>query len=71
MELEQFVRDRSSSRNGKYRTLNIDDDLHLFFKQTANHYNLALSDLIYNVLNHWKIEYEEEIKNDILKRLGG
>lgn len=70
MKLEQFVRGRSGSRNSKYRTLNIDEDLHLFFKQTANHYNLSLSDLVYNVLSHWKIEYEDEIKDDILRRLG-
>lgn len=69
MKLEQFVRERPESGNKRYKTLNIDEDLHLFFKQTANHYNIPLSDLIYNVLNYWKDEYEGDVRNDILKKL--
>lgn len=70
MKLDQFARERSQGKNRKYRTLNIDEDLHLFFKQTANHYNLPLSDLLFNILSDWKNVYKEEIKEDVLKNLG-
>lgn len=70
MKMRQFVTERSGLKNGKYRTLNIDEDLHLFLKQTANHYNISLSNLVFNILNHWKDEYQEEIKKDVLKKLG-
>lgn len=70
MKIEQFLTERSGLRNGKYRTLNIDEDLHLFFKQTANHYNISLSNLVFNILTHWKDEYQDDIKNDVLKKLG-
>lgn len=69
MRFKKFLSERSSPKNGKYRTINVDGDLHHFFKQTANHYNIALSDLIYNVLENWKQDYQDDIKNDIRKSL--
>lgn len=66
MELEQFVKARTEPKNGKYRTVNLDDELHLFLKRTANHYNIALADLTYNILAHWKRQYQSDIKRDIM-----
>lgn len=70
MEFKQFIFERSQGRNGKkHRTVNLEEDLHQFFKKTANHYNISLASLIHNVLAHWKSDYQEEIKEDILKEL--
>ncbi|MEP3389128.1 MAG: hypothetical protein ABJO02_13120 [Reichenbachiella sp.] len=65
MKLEQFIRERIEPKNGKYKTVNVDEDLHLFLKRTANHYNIAMSDLIFNILINWMNSYQSEIKKDI------
>lgn len=62
MKLNHFISLRSKTGKIKYRTLNIDENLHLFLKRTANHYNMPLSDLVNNILSVWKEEHEEEIK---------
>lgn len=69
MKLEQFTNHRSPKNNKKYRTVNVDHDLHHFFKKTSNYYNLSLSDLMNNILENWKEEFQDEIKNDMLKNL--
>lgn len=69
MKLNQFLNERPEKKSVRYRTLNIDDDLHFFFKQTANLYNVTLSDLVFNILSKWKEEYQEEIRKDQLKKL--
>lgn len=66
MKLEEFIRSRSEPRNIKYKTVNLDEDLHLFFKRTANHYNIALVDLMYSILTNWKNNYEKEIQDDVI-----
>lgn len=68
MELEQFVKARTEPKNSKYRTVNLDEDLHLFLKRTANHYNIALADLTYNILAHWKRQYQSDINRDIVNQ---
>ena len=68
MKFKQFIFERSERRNSKkHRTVNLEEDLHQFFKKTANHYSISLASLIHNVLTHWKTEFQEEIKDDILK----
>ncbi len=66
MTFKEYLSEKGSTKNGRYRTVNVDEDLHFFFKRTANHYDLALSNLIYNILDKWKQEYEEEIKRDMI-----
>lgn len=68
MKLEEFTRERTQPKQGKYRTMNVDEELHLFFKRTANHYNIAIADLMYNILVNWKKEYQKEIHDDMIKR---
>ena len=70
MRFKEFLSERAKPKSGKYRTINVDGELHHFFKRTANHYNVALSDLITNVLDDWKSKFEEDIKSDIRKKLG-
>ncbi|MDW3212168.1 MAG: hypothetical protein R8N23_20025 [Reichenbachiella sp.] len=70
MKLEQFIRERIEPKNGKYKTVNVDEDLHLFLKRTANHYNIAMSDLIFNILINWMKSYQSEIKNDMQEQFG-
>ncbi len=70
MRFKEFLSERTKPKNGKYRTINVDGELHHFFKQTANHYNVALSDLISNVLDDWKSRFDGDIKSDIRKKLG-
>lgn len=69
MSLRKFLEESSKKKSGKYKTINLDADLHLFYKQTANHYDLALSELMFNILDQWKEEHQQEIKEDILKNL--
>ncbi|WP_420578315.1 plasmid partition protein ParG [Ekhidna sp.] len=69
MRFKEFLSERSSPKSGKYRTINVDSEIHYFFKQTANHYNVALADLIYNVLDNWKSEFQNQIKEDMIKNL--
>ncbi|MBU2914150.1 hypothetical protein [Reichenbachiella agariperforans] len=69
MKLEDFTRERSDHGRRKYKTVNIDDDLHLFLKKTATYYNLPLADLMYHILVNWKDRYEGEIKDNMLKDL--
>lgn len=70
MKLEQFTSSRPAKGNRKYKTANVDPDLHHFFKKTSNYYNLSLSDLMHNILEHWKEEFQDEIRNDMLRNLG-
>ena len=65
MKIEQFIRESTELKSGKNRTININADLHLFLKRTANHYNIAISDLVHNILISWKKEYQKKIKEDM------
>ncbi|WP_462249685.1 hypothetical protein [Ekhidna sp.] len=69
MELKDYLNERTDKENSKYRTVNVDERLHYFFKKTANNYNIAMSDLIYNVLHQWRSEFQEQIKKDVIKNL--
>ncbi|NQZ76696.1 hypothetical protein [Ekhidna sp.] len=69
MKLEQFLSVKSEKKNRKYRTVNVDHELHHFLKKTSSYYNIPMSDLVNNILANWKDEFQEEIKNDMLKHL--
>ncbi len=69
MSLDQFLNTRIGDEKRKYRTINVDHDLHYFLKQTSNHYKIPLSDLIHNVLSNWKSEFQEQIREDMIKNL--
>ena len=69
MKLEHYIRDGRGLKSRKYKTVNVDQDLHMFFKKTANHYNIPLSDLMFNILSAWKNKYQQSVKEDILKHL--
>ncbi|MEQ8554905.1 MAG: hypothetical protein RIC06_25695 [Cyclobacteriaceae bacterium] len=70
MKLDKYIIEPSDRKRKKFKTLNIDEDLHLFFKRTASYYNIPLSDLMYNVLSSWKEKYQDKIEND-MKSLDG
>lgn len=67
MELEGYIKERNNLKSRKYKTINIDADLHLFLKRTASHYNIAMADLMYNILSQWKDQFDDEILNDKMK----
>lgn len=69
MTFKRFIQERTEQRKTRYKTINVDEKLHLFVKQIANHYNLALSDLIYNIVSDWKEEHQDDIKEDMRKNL--
>ena len=61
MKLEEFIREKPDFKSGKNRTININADLHLFFKRTANQYNISISDVVHNILISWKNKYQNQI----------
>uniref|UniRef100_UPI00404B75DF hypothetical protein n=1 Tax=Fulvivirga sp. TaxID=1931237 RepID=UPI00404B75DF len=65
MRLEDYIKKRTGIKSRKYRTINLDEDLHLFLKRTANHYDIAIADLMYNILESWKKQYQNDIRNDM------
>ena len=65
MKLDKYIIEPSDRKKKKFKTLNIDEDLHLFFKRTAGYYNIPLSDLMFNILSAWKEEYQSEIEKDM------
>ncbi|MEQ8881393.1 MAG: hypothetical protein RLQ12_17245 [Cyclobacteriaceae bacterium] len=67
MKLDKYIAEPTNRKKKKYKTFNIDADLHLFFKRTAGYYNIPLSDLMYNILSSWKEQYQEQIENDMRK----
>lgn len=69
MKLKQYISHRTQETKRKYRTVNVDQDLHHFFKRTSNYYNIPLSELIHNILSHWKDEFQDEIKSDMIRNL--
>jgi|GEM_PF-5695004 hypothetical protein len=69
MKLKDFLQGRGKDQIRKYRTINLDEDLHLFLKRTANHYNMSLADLTHNILSNWKNQYQEDIQKDIANDL--
>lgn len=69
MKLEEYIREKPDFKNRQNRTININSDLHLFFKRTANHYNIAISDVVHNILINWKNQYQHQIKEEILTEL--
>lgn len=69
MSLDQFLTTRLGDEKRKYRTINVDQDLHYFLKQTSNHYKIPLSDLIHNILSNWKAEFQNQIREDMIKNL--
>ncbi|MEQ9229300.1 MAG: hypothetical protein RIF46_01360 [Cyclobacteriaceae bacterium] len=71
MNFKQFIVEPSDKKNGnRHRTVNLDVDLHQFYKRTASHYDIPMANLLHNVLVQWRNQYEEEIKQDMLKELG-
>lgn len=68
MKLHSFILERNDHKPRKYKTVNLDQELHLFLKRTANHYDIAMSDLMYNIIVHWKKEFQDEIENDMIKQ---
>lgn len=66
MKLQHFLKEHRGTKKGHYRTVNLDADLHSFYKRVANHYNIALSNLLYNVLDEWKSQYQNDIKEDMI-----
>ncbi len=69
MNLEQFLKERTNKRIGKYRTVNVDEHLHLFYKRISSHYNIPMADLMYHILEDWKSKYEVELKKKMLNDL--
>lgn len=69
MELEQFTKERTEPKQGRNRTVNIDEGMHLFMKRTANYYNIPMSDLMHNILNAWKEKYEQKIKEQMINNM--
>lgn len=69
MSLDQFLNTRMRDEKRKYRTINVDQDLHYFLKQTSSHYNIHLSDLIHNILSDWKAEFQDHIRADMIENL--
>lgn len=69
MRLKAYLNTRSSLIKRKYRTINVDQELHFFLKKTSINYNIPLSDLIHNILTNWKNEYHDQIMEDIKNRL--
>lgn len=68
MKLNSFISGKSDRKPRKYKTINLDNELHLFLKRTANHYDIPMSDLMYNIINQWKKKFQGEIENDILNQ---
>ena len=64
MPLEDYLQKREASESTKYKTANLDHELHSYLKRTAAFYNISLSELLNNIIDGWKEQYNEQIKND-------
>ncbi len=64
MKLRDFLCVRPTGQKRKYRTVNVDHDLHYFLKGTSYKYDIPLSDLINNILSDWKEKFQDQIAND-------
>lgn len=71
MELEEFFKERDHLRNSRRRnrTINVNEDIHAFYKNVASHYNVGMSTIITNILIEWREEHKDEIKKELLKRI--
>lgn len=70
MEIERFLTENAHQQlNGRNRTINIKEELHSYYKKVAAHYNVNMSTLITNVLLNWKEENEDDIREDMIKKL--
>lgn len=69
MSLDQFLSTRLVDEKRKYRTINVDQELHYFLKKTSNHYKIPLSDLTHNILSKWKTEFQKQIREEMIKDL--
>ncbi|MEO9871162.1 hypothetical protein [Ekhidna sp.] len=69
MNVERFIKEIDGQIKGRNRTVNIKDSLHTYYKHVAMHYDVSMATLITNVLLDWKDEYEELIKEDMMKKL--
>lgn len=67
MKLQEYITTRTDNISRKYKTVNLDEDLHLFLKRTASHYNISMADLMFNILSNWKTQFEDQIQSDKLK----
>lgn len=48
---------------GKTRTINIKVSTHDFYRKTASHYDVGITTMVNNILEHWM----DENKSDIIK----
>lgn len=69
MDFKRFINSSNQRKTGKFKTLNIDSELHLFYKRIASHYDLPLSDLVFNILIAWKDEHHKDLEDDIKSNL--
>ncbi len=69
MSLDRFLIESEKRPKGRNRTINIEDNLHSYYKKVAAHYNVNMSTIITNILSAWKDENDYEIKNDMIRKL--
>ena len=69
MSLDQFLSTRLVDEKRKYRTINVDQELHYFLKQTSNHYKIPLADLTHNILSEWKAKFQKQIREEMINEL--
>lgn len=57
------------SPKGKTRTINIKASTHDFYRKTAIHYDVGISTLVNNILEHWMDENKSDIIDDMKSTL--
>ncbi len=68
MPLEDYLKKKDANETTKYRTANLDHELHSYLKRTAAFYDISLSELLNNIVLKWKTKYDDQIKNDFSNR---
>ncbi len=54
---------------GRTRTINIKVSTHDFYRKTASHYDIHLTTLVNNVLEHWMEEHKSDVIQDMKSNL--
>ncbi|MEO9475094.1 MAG: hypothetical protein ABJ004_12415 [Cyclobacteriaceae bacterium] len=54
---------------GKTRTINVKASTHDFYRKTAIHYDVGISTLVNNILEHWMEENKPGIIEDMKSNL--